>query len=92
MIMNWLIKSTNEFRVETLAGVDEFKANLYATANSLGATVSSFNVNLKEVKSKGEIIEEYYQVKYTLVFNELKAPENAFFSVEYPMGNVSTQE
>ena len=37
----------------------------------------------KEKKSGGEVVEEWYIVKYTLTFNDAKDPEWPMFSIKY---------
>lgn len=77
-----LIKSTNEVRLENEEDADNFHKEVQEQAEEIGCILSSFTKNLKQKKSKGEIVEEYYQVKYTFVFNDLKDPE---YSINYEM-------
>lgn len=83
-MIKWLIKSTNEFRLDTMEDVEAFHKDLQKEASTNGYTLTNFSWAEKEVKSKGEVIESYFQVKYTFVFNNLKDPENAFFKAEFP--------
>lgn len=83
-MMPWVIKNTTEYRLETMEEVESFHKKLQEQARSGGYTLTNFSWAEKQVKSKGEALEEYYQVKCTFVFNNLKDPENAFFKVEFP--------
>jgi len=78
-----LIKSTNEVRLENEEDADNFHKEVQEQAEKMGCILSSFTKNLKQKKSKGEIVEEYYQVKYTFVFNDLKDPESCLDSINY---------
>lgn len=80
-----LIKSTNEVRVESETDADAFHKEIQKQAEKMGCTLSTFTKTLKQKKSKGEVLEEYYQVKYTFIFNDLKDPEFFLDSIEYNM-------
>ena len=86
-----LIKATNEVRVETEADADEFHKELQKEAEEIGCVLSTFTKTLRQKKSKGEILEEYYQIKYTYVFNDIKDPYTYLKGIEYNMTN-STEE
>lgn len=82
-MITWLIKSTNEFRVETMSDVEEFHQKLQDKAADGGFTLTSFSWSAKEKKQGGEVIDEWFIVKVTFVFNDAKEPEQPFNSVEY---------
>lgn len=92
MAIHYLIKSQNEFRCEDMIGVEEFHKFLQEKAETEGYTLSAFSWSEKEIKEKGEVVDTYFQVKYTFIFNTLKAPENPFFAVEYPKTAVEYSE
>lgn len=83
-MITWLIKSTNEFRLETMSDVEFFHKKLQDMAADGGFLLSSFSWAEKFVKEKGEVVDSYFSVKCTFVFNELKEPENPFTAVEFP--------
>lgn len=83
-MIKWLIKSQNEYRLETMTDVEEFHKQLQKQAADEGYTLSSFSWAEKIVKEKGEVVDTYYQVKCAFVFNTLKEPENPFTKAEYP--------
>lgn len=79
----YLIKSTNEVRIETMDEVEDFHKQLQEEAEENGYTLSSFSWSEKTVKAQGEVVDVYYQVKYQFVFNNLKEPEKVLDSIEY---------
>lgn len=84
-MIKYLIKSTNEIRIETKSEVDEFHEKLQAKAQDLNCRVTSWQEAEKQKKSGGEVVEEWYIVKYTLTFNDPKNPEVPLKSIEYNM-------
>lgn len=82
-MIKWLIKSTNEFRLESIEEVEQFHKELQQEASINGYTLTNFAWKEVEKKSKGEVIESWFIVKYTFVFNDSKAPENLFTHIEY---------
>lgn len=87
-----LIKATNEVRVETESDADEFHKQLQKEAEENGCILSTFTKTLRQKKSKGEVIEEYYQIKYTYVFNDIKEPESYLLNINYNMTNSPTNK
>lgn len=88
MAIHWVIKNTTEYRVETMPEVEDFHKRLQEQAVNGGYTLTNFAWAEKTVKEKGEVVDTYYQVKATFVFNALKDPENPFFNVEFPTKEV----
>lgn len=82
-----LIKTTNEVRVETEDDADNFHKELQKEAEEIGCILSTFTKTLRQKKSKGEVIDEYYQIKYTYVFNDIKEPYSYLKNIEYNMTN-----
>lgn len=82
-----LIKATNEVRVETEEEADQFHKELQQEAEKIGCILSTFTKTLRQKKSKGEIIDEYYQIKYTYVFNDIKEPYSYLKNIEYNITN-----
>lgn len=83
-MITWLIKSTNEYRVDTMEEVEQFHKKLQDKARDEGYTLASFSWTKKEVKASGEVVDEYFVVKVANAFNEAKDPDKPFLSVEYP--------
>lgn len=84
-MIKYLIKSTNELRLETKDEVDEFHKIIAKQAEDHDYTLSAWSETKKEKKSKGEILEEWYIVKYTFVFNDPKDPERALKNLTYEL-------
>lgn len=82
-MLKYLIKSTNEIRVETKDEAERLHQIVNEEAMSNDWTLASWSETKKEKKSGGEIVEEWYIVKYTLVFNDAKDPERPMRSIEY---------
>lgn len=82
-----LIKTTNEVRVESEEEADQFHKELQKEAEKIGCVLSTFTKTLRQKKSKGEIIDEYYQIKYTYVFNDIKEPYTYLKNIEYNFTN-----
>lgn len=83
-MITWLIKSTNEYRVDTMEEVEDFHKKLQDKARDEGYTLASFSWTKKEVKSGGEVVDEYYICKIANAFNEPKEPDKPFTSVVFP--------
>ena len=71
--MAYLINVTNVYRVPTVQDALELRKELEKGAGEL----ISFSYTTKFIKQKGEIIEEYQQVKAKLTFNDEKEPESS---------------
>ena len=70
-MIKWLIKNTAEYRLETIEDVKKFEQQMREEAKEGDYTLTNFSYAEKEVKVKGEVVETYYQVKITTVFNTL---------------------
>lgn len=86
-MIKWLIKSTNEIRIETKSEVDEFHVMVQEQANDLNCRLTNWQEAEKQKKAGGEVVEEWYIVKYTLTFNDPKDPETALKSIDYNLAN-----
>lgn len=84
-MIKYLIKSTQEIRVETEEDADVLHKQMATEAEQLGAVLTSWNETKKEQKAKGEIIAEWYICKYTLSFNDPKEPIIPLKSIDYDM-------
>lgn len=71
--MKYLVKTTETYRVNTVAEVEQLHQALREEKHS---TLSAFNYKTKYIKEKGEIIEEYQLVVATRIFNDEKEPIN----------------
>lgn len=69
--MNYLIQVVENIRVPDVAAVEALHKQLKDDSRFV---LKKFEYSHKEVKAKGEVIDEYELVKATLVFNEEKEP------------------
>ena len=82
-MIKYLIKSTQEIRVETEEEADVLHKEMAEEAEKIGAVLTSWNESLKDKKVKGEIVESWVICKYTLTFNDPKEPITPLKSIEY---------
>lgn len=82
-MIKYLIKSTQEIRVETEEDADILHKQMAEEAEKINAILTSWNETLKEKKSKGEVIESWVIIKYTLTFNDPKEPIIPLESISY---------
>ena len=80
--MRYLVKSVNTWVIPSVEEVEQFHEQLLED-NSYQLT--TFGYKTKQIKSKGEVVEEYQVVAATLVFNEEKNPES-FVDIQYEVG------
>lgn len=77
--MRYLIQTTEIYRADTEAEVQ----GLIQEAKESGEYVlAKYSSEKKEVKAKGEIIDEFYKVSLTKTFTDIKEPD-AVASVIY---------
>ena len=70
--MRYLIQTVETYRADTEA---EAQA-IIAEAKQAGEyTLTKYTSEKKEVKAKGEIIDEFYKVSLTKVFTSIKEPD-----------------
>ena len=82
-MIKFLLKSTNEYRVETKEDADALHKQIEEEATANGWTLSGWNETYKTRKAQGEIVEEWFVCKSTVVFNDQKEPETPLRSIEY---------
>lgn len=82
-MFKFLLKSTNEYRFETLDEVKAFQDKLRAEAEEGGWQLNSYNWSEKEIKAQGEVIDTYFVVKAQSVFNTPKNPELEISTVSF---------
>lgn len=67
----YLVKTTDVYRIDTLGEVEEFHNELKSNANF---ELDSFGYKQKQVKLKGEVVDEYCLVTVKKIFNDEKEP------------------
>lgn len=70
--MAYLINATNIYRVPTVADALALRKEIEQGPGE----IASFTYTTKYIKEKGEIVEEYQQVKIKITFNDEKEPES----------------
>ena len=69
--MKYLISTTDVYRVPTVAEVEQLHEELI---NDTHFTLNAFCYQNKQIKQKGEIIDEYQLVTAKKLFNDEKEP------------------
>lgn len=87
-MIKYLIKATNEYRVETKEDADALHKQIEEEATSNGWVLSGWTETYKTKKSQGEIIEEWYICKSIIVFNDAKEPEFPLRNIDYNMFDI----
>ena len=77
--MTYLINAVNTYRVATVEDAEELHETLKKDPRF---ELMAFSRTTKQIKAKGEVIEEYQVCKAKLTFTEEKSPD-ACFEVEY---------
>lgn len=77
--MNYLVSVVETYRVPT---VDEVQSLHEELKNDPHFTLISFSYKTKQIKSKGEILDEYQLVQVKKLFNEEKDPDK-FITINY---------
>ena len=80
--MRYLLKAVDTYRVPTVEDVERLHEELLEDP-SFDLTVFSYKT--KQIKAKGEVIEEYQVVSATKVFTNEKDPEDVY-TVSYERG------
>ena len=71
--MRYLIQTVETYRADTEAEAQ----GIITEAKAAGEyTLTKYTSEKKEVKAKGEIIDEYYKVALTKVFTDIKEPDS----------------
>lgn len=71
--MRYLIQTVETYRADT----ETEAQGIITEAKAAGEyTLTKYTSEKKEVKAKGEIIDEYYKVALTKVFTDIKEPDS----------------
>ena len=84
-MIKYLIKSTEEIRVESEEDANELHKQMEEFAHANDYILNTWTQTYKNAKIKGEIVDEWFICKYTLIFNEPKTPAIALKSIDYNM-------
>ena len=80
--MTYLLKAVDTYRVPTIADVEALHEKLLDDPTF---DLTAFSYKTKQIKVKGEVIEEYQVVSATKIFTDEKNPEEKFI-VTYERG------
>lgn len=80
--MKYLLKAVDTYRVPTIADVEALHEQLLDDPTF---DLTAFSYKTKQIKAKGEVIEEYQVVTATKIFTNEKDPEDVF-TVTYERG------
>lgn len=68
----YLVTTVETYRVDTESNVKEL---IEKAKKAPGFTLTKYTSEYKEVKQKGEVIDDYYKVSLTKAFNNIKDPD-----------------
>ena len=80
--MRYLLKAVDTYRVPTIADVEALHEQLLDDPTF---DLTAFSYKTKQIKAKGEVIEEYQVVTATKIFTNEKDPEDVY-TVTYERG------
>lgn len=73
-MIKYLLDTTVTYKVSTIEDVKKVHAEMRSNPNY---SLVAFSYKTKEVKEKGEVVDEYQVITAKLVINSEKEPENA---------------
>lgn len=73
-MIRYLIKTTEEYRLDSLEDVVNFRTWLYRDGAAQGYDINSFGYTTKPIKEGKEVIDEYFVVKVSKKFDDEKDP------------------
>lgn len=76
-MIKYLIKTTEEYWLSTRDDVENFHRVIQEDGEKQGYQVAAFGYTEKPIKEGKEIIDNYYIVKVTKLFDDAKEPEEA---------------
>lgn len=76
-MIKYLIKTTEEYWLSTRDDVENFHRAIQEDGEKQGYQVAAFGYTEKPIKEGKEIVDNYYIVKVTKLFDDAKEPEEA---------------
>lgn len=76
-MIKYLIKTTEEYWLSTRDDVENFHRAIQEDGEKQGYQVAAFGYTEKSIKEGKEVIDNYYIVKVTKLFDDAKEPEEA---------------
>ena len=87
-MIKYLIKTTEEYWLSTRDDVENFHRAIQEDGEKQGYQVAAFGYTEKPIKEGKEIVDNYYIVKVTKLFDDAKEPEEAPLSqITYDRSN-----
>ena len=83
MVSKALVSTVESYRLETEDEVNRFKQEQREEADRIGYVINTFNISLKEKKSKGEVVETWYIVSIKKIFEDPKDIVRYLESISY---------
>lgn len=83
MAIKYLLKTTEVYRLETMGDVEDFHKWLQEDADKQGYQLVGFSWKEKKQSVKGEIIDEWYVVSATKMFENEKEPDLPLRKISY---------
>ena len=75
MVSKFLLKTTEEYWLSDLVTVESFHKELQQDAIDQDYQLTSFAYTEKPIKEQKEVVDSYFIVKVTKVFDDAKEPE-----------------
>lgn len=75
MVLKFLLKTTEEYWLSDLVTVESFHKELQQDAIDQGYQLTAFAYTEKPIKEGKEVVDSYFIVKATKVFDDAKEPE-----------------
>ena len=85
-MIKYLLDTTVTYKVSTIEDVKKVHAEMQSNPNY---SLVAFSYKTKEVKEKGEVVDEYQVITAKLVINSEKEPENA--NIDIYIGDISEE-
>ena len=86
--MKYLISTVETYRVDTQ---EEAENLIKESKKAKEYTLVKSSSEIKYVKAKGEIIDQYFKVTLTKIFTDIKEPEDVY-SVSYSVGDNADED
>lgn len=83
MVKKYLVNTKETFRVATVEEAEALNKEFKNDALNNDYELKSFSYVKKQVKAKGEVVDEYVVCTAVKVFNEEKNPESLLFEIQY---------
>ena len=84
-MIQYLIKNAVTVRVADKEQADDLHKRIMEETLNKGWILSSWTEKHKEKKVKGEVVDEYFLITYSIIFQEEKDPYDVLDSIEYNM-------